>query len=95
MLAWGGRIVASGSSRRVAGTVGNYITNDISADTTASRLAESQRREGPVWAPIFIVWFVWHMRRSLSPGAALTPYRMAMEVGRFRVGERRLAMDRE
>src|SRR5919106_1612685 len=37
------------------------------------------------WAPEmtddakFIDWLVWHMRRSLSPGAALTAYRMAME----------------
>jgi class 3 adenylate cyclase len=30
--------------------------------------------------PAFVDWFVWHMRRSLSPGAALTAYRMAMEV---------------
>ncbi|MBW3613364.1 MAG: adenylate/guanylate cyclase domain-containing protein [Chloroflexi bacterium] len=29
--------------------------------------------------PDFIDWLVWHMRRSLSPGAALTAYRMAME----------------
>jgi class 3 adenylate cyclase len=28
----------------------------------------------------FVEWFVWHMRRSLSPGAALTAQRMAMEV---------------
>ncbi len=28
----------------------------------------------------FVDWFVWHMRRSLSPGAALTAYRMSMEV---------------
>jgi class 3 adenylate cyclase len=38
------------------------------------------------WAPemandiAFIDWLVWHMRRSLSPGAALTAYRTAMEV---------------
>ncbi len=38
------------------------------------------------WAPdmagdaVFIDWLVWHIRRSLSPGAALTAYRMAMEV---------------
>jgi class 3 adenylate cyclase len=38
------------------------------------------------WAPemaddlAFVDWSVWHMRRSLSPGAALTAYRMAMEV---------------
>lgn len=30
--------------------------------------------------PAFVEWFVWHMRRSLSPGAALTAQRMAMEV---------------
>lgn len=29
--------------------------------------------------PAFIDWLVWHMRRSMSPGAALTTYRMAME----------------
>ena len=28
----------------------------------------------------FVDWFVWHMRRSLSPGAALTAYRTAMEL---------------
>jgi class 3 adenylate cyclase len=38
------------------------------------------------WAPemarddAFVDWLVWHMRRSLSPGAALTAYRTAMEV---------------
>jgi len=38
------------------------------------------------WAPEvaddgdFVDWFVWHMRRSLSPGAALTSYRTAMEL---------------
>jgi class 3 adenylate cyclase len=37
------------------------------------------------WAPevagdeAFRDWFVWHMRRSLSPGAALTSFRTAME----------------
>jgi class 3 adenylate cyclase len=37
------------------------------------------------WAPemaddaAFVDWLVWHMRRSMSPGAALTAYRMAME----------------
>lgn len=37
------------------------------------------------WAPPvaedgeFRDWFVWHMRRSLSPGAALTSFRTAME----------------
>jgi class 3 adenylate cyclase len=30
--------------------------------------------------PAFIDWLVWHMRRSLSPGAALTANRTAMEV---------------
>jgi class 3 adenylate cyclase len=44
---------------------------------------ESLARE---WAPeaadddAFRDWFVWHMRRSLSPGAALTSFRAAMEV---------------
>ena len=43
---------------------------------------ETMARE---WAPEmaddaeFIDWLVWHMRRSLSPGAALTAYRTAME----------------
>lgn len=38
------------------------------------------------WAPemaddeAFIDWSVWHIRRSLSPGAALTAYRAAMDV---------------
>jgi class 3 adenylate cyclase len=38
------------------------------------------------WAPEvaanegFLDWFVWHMRRSLSPGAALTSFRAAMEL---------------
>ena len=38
------------------------------------------------WAPemadddTFVDWLVWHMRRSMSPGAALTANRMAMEV---------------
>lgn len=38
------------------------------------------------WAPemagddAFMDWLVWHMRRSLSPGAALTAFRTAMEV---------------
>ncbi len=38
------------------------------------------------WAPevaddnAFRDWFVWHMRRSLSPGAALTSFRSAMEL---------------
>jgi class 3 adenylate cyclase len=30
--------------------------------------------------PDFVDWFVWHMRRSLSPGAALTSYRTTMEL---------------
>jgi class 3 adenylate cyclase len=38
------------------------------------------------WAPEvaddrdFVDWFVWHMRRSSSPGAALTSFRTAMEL---------------
>jgi class 3 adenylate cyclase len=44
---------------------------------------ESLARE---WAPEvaededFRDWFVWHMRRSLSPGAALTSFRTAMDL---------------
>ena len=44
---------------------------------------ESLARE---WAPEvadddgFRDWFVWHMRRNLSPGAALTSFRAAMEL---------------
>lgn len=44
---------------------------------------ESLARE---WAPgmaddsAFVDWFVWHMRRSLSPGAALTAFRTAMDI---------------
>jgi class 3 adenylate cyclase len=30
--------------------------------------------------PAFVDWFVWHMRRSLSPGAALTAFRTEMEL---------------
>jgi class 3 adenylate cyclase len=47
------------------------------------RYFESLARE---WAPEvadddgFRDWFVWHMRRSLSPGAALTSFRSAMEL---------------
>ena len=44
---------------------------------------ETRARE---WAPevagddAFREWFVWHMRQSLSPGAALTSFRAAMEL---------------
>jgi class 3 adenylate cyclase len=47
------------------------------------RYLEGLARE---WAPQaaendeFLDWFVWHMRRSLSPGAALTAFRTAMEL---------------
>jgi len=30
--------------------------------------------------PAFVDWFVWHMRRSMSPGAALTSYRTTMDI---------------
>jgi class 3 adenylate cyclase len=30
--------------------------------------------------PAFVDWFVWHMRRSLSPGAALTAFRTEKEL---------------
>ncbi len=47
------------------------------------RFLEGVARE---WAPDraddpeFMDWLVWHMRRSLSPGAALTAHRAAMDV---------------
>ena len=49
----------------------------------SERYLEELARE---WAPEvaddegFRDWFVWHMRRSLSPGAALTSFRAAMEL---------------
>ncbi len=49
----------------------------------SERILERLARE---WAPevadddAFRDWFVWHMRRSLSPGAALTAFRTAMEL---------------
>jgi class 3 adenylate cyclase len=30
--------------------------------------------------PEFVDWFVWHLRRSMSPGAALTAFRTVMEL---------------
>jgi class 3 adenylate cyclase len=56
---------------------------DIRARWGARSYFEELARE---WAPEvaddrdFVDWFVWHMRRSLSPGAALTSYRTAMEL---------------
>jgi class 3 adenylate cyclase len=56
---------------------------DIRAHWGARGYFEELVRE---WAPevapdaAFVDWFVWHMRRSLSPGAALTAYRTAMEL---------------
>ena len=49
---------------------------------TRAYLEEQARAWIPTKAddPAFVDWFVGHMRRSLSPGAALTAYRMAMEV---------------
>ena len=50
---------------------------DIRARWGARSYFEELARE---WAPevaddpAFVDWFVWHMRRSLSPGAALTAY---------------------
>jgi class 3 adenylate cyclase len=56
---------------------------DIRARWGSRSYFEELARE---WAPEvardvdFVDWFVWHMRRSLSPGAALTAYRTAMEL---------------
>jgi class 3 adenylate cyclase len=64
-------------------------------DDWAKQLADVRSRWGTrsyftelahEWAPevaddeAFVEWFVWHMRRSLSPGAALTAYRTAKEL---------------
>src|SRR4029079_15885202 len=64
-------------------------------DAWRERLAEIRKRWGSrsyfeevarEWAPQaandppFVDWFVWHMRRSLSPGAAVTAFRTAMEL---------------
>jgi class 3 adenylate cyclase len=55
----------------------------VRADWGKRDYLESLARE---WAPEaaenddFRDWFVWHMRRSLSPGAALTSLRTAMEL---------------
>jgi len=45
-------------------------------------LEELAREWAPAVAgrPDFVEWFVWHLRRSLSPGAALTSSRTAMEL---------------
>ncbi|MEA2483018.1 MAG: hypothetical protein QOC55_965 [Thermoleophilaceae bacterium] len=56
---------------------------DIRARWGSRSYFEELARE---WAPevaddeAFVDWFVWHLRRSLSPGAALTAYRTAMEL---------------
>lgn len=80
---------------RVKGTRSADYPWALSQDAWRERLAavrtgwgeraflESLARE---WAPevadddAFRDWFVWHMRRSLSPGAALTSFRAAMEL---------------
>ena len=56
---------------------------EVRAGWGERRYFENLARE---WAPeaaaddSFLDWFVWHMRRSLSPGAALTSFRAAMEL---------------
>jgi class 3 adenylate cyclase len=56
---------------------------EVRAGWGERRFLESLARE---WAPevaeddSFLEWYVWHMRRSLSPGAALTSFRTAMEL---------------
>jgi class 3 adenylate cyclase len=67
----------------------------MSAEAWPKQLADIRTRWGSrsyfeelarEWAPevaddaAFVDWFVEHMRRSLSPGAALTAYRTAMEL---------------
>jgi class 3 adenylate cyclase len=65
------------------------------AEEWRAQLAEVRSRWGSrsyfeelarTWAPevandpAFVDWFVWHMRRSMSPGAALTSYRTTMDL---------------
>ena len=60
------------SSSRPCGQAGaSAATSRVSLDEWAPEVAEDER---------FRDWFVWHMRRSLSPGAALTSFRTAMEL---------------
>lgn len=80
---------------RVKGTRSPDYPWAQSEDEWRTELAEVRTRWGArdyfeelahAWAPEvadrpdFVEWFVWHMRRSLSPGAALTSYRTAMEL---------------
>jgi class 3 adenylate cyclase len=80
---------------RVKGTRANDYPWALDADEWRDQLAAVRsgwgdrtflERLAHEWAPevaddrAFREWFVWHMRRSLSPGAALTAYRAAMEI---------------
>jgi class 3 adenylate cyclase len=80
---------------RIMGTRSAEYPWAMSADEWPKHLADIRARWGSrsyfeelarEWAPevtgdpAFVEWFVEHMRRSLSPGAALTAYRTAMEL---------------
>ena len=80
---------------RVVGTRSSDYPWAQTPDEWRAQLAEIRSRWGTLayfeelaheWAPevagdaAFVDWFVWHMRRSLSPGAAVTAFRTAMEL---------------
>ena len=80
---------------RVVGTRSTDYPWAQTPDEWRAQLAEIRSRWGTrayfeelagEWAPevaddaAFVDWFVWHMRRSLSPGAAMTAFRTAMEL---------------
>jgi class 3 adenylate cyclase/alpha-beta hydrolase superfamily lysophospholipase len=80
---------------KIVGTRAPEYPWAMTAEQWPKRLAEIRTRWGSrsyfeelarEWAPevagdaAFVDWFVEHMRRSLSPGAALTAYRTAMEL---------------
>jgi class 3 adenylate cyclase len=80
---------------RIMGTRSDEYPWAMSTDEWAKQLADIRARWGSrgyfeelarEWAPEvaddagFVDWFVAHMRRSLSPGAAVTAYRTAMEL---------------
>ena len=80
---------------RMAGTRSPDYPWAQTPDEWRAQLAEIRSRWGArdyfeglarEWAPevaddeAFVDWFVWHMRRSLSPGAAVTAFRTYMEL---------------
>lgn len=60
--------------QRLADVRGGWGERDYLEDLAREWAPEVAEDDG------FRDWFVWHMRRSLSPGAALTSFRAAMDV---------------